>query len=61
MNRRKFIKNSMLFAGTLAAVPTLIMSNEAYASWPKKSFDIKDLNDSVSSFMVTITYKNHLR
>ena len=49
MNRRKFIKNSMLFAGALATVPTLISSKEAYASWPKKSFDIKDLNDSVSS------------
>ncbi len=49
MNRRKFIKNSMLFAGTLATVPTLIVTKEAYASWPKKSFDIKDLNDSVSS------------
>lgn len=49
MNRRKFIKNSMLFAGTLATIPTLIATKEAYASWPKKSFDIKDLNDSVSS------------
>ncbi len=49
MNRRNFIKNSMLFAGSLVAVPSLIFSREAYAAWPKKSFDIKDLNESVSS------------
>ena len=39
----------MLFAGTLATVPTLIATKKAYASWPKKSFDIKDLTESVSS------------
>ena len=50
MNRRKFIKNGMLFAGTLVAMlPTLIATKEAYAAWPKKSFDIKDLTESVSS------------
>ena len=49
MNRRKFIKNGMLFAGTLATVPSLVLSNSAYASWPKESFDIKDLTKSVSS------------
>ena len=43
MNRRNFIKNSMLFAGSLVAVPSLIVSRKAYAAWPKKSFDIKDL------------------
>ena len=49
MNRRNFIKNSMLFAGSLVAIPSLIVSKKAYAAWPKKSFDIKDLNESVSS------------
>ena len=49
MNRRNFIKNSMLFAGSLVAVPSLIVSSNAYAAWPKKSFDIKDLTESVSS------------
>ena len=49
MNRRNFIKNSMLFAGSLVAVPSLIVSRKAHASWPKKSFDIKDLTESVSS------------
>tara|TARA_Y100000389_G_scaffold205061_1_gene262610 strand:+ start:21673 stop:22134 length:462 start_codon:yes stop_codon:yes gene_type:complete len=49
MNRRNFIKNSMLFAGTLAAVPSVIFTNKAYAAWPKKSFDIKDLKDSINS------------
>ena len=43
MNRRNFIKNSMLFAGSLVAVPSLIVSRKAYAAWPKKSFDIKDI------------------
>ncbi len=49
MNRRKFLTNSMLFAGSLAVVPSLVLSKKAYASWPKKSFDIKDLTESVSS------------
>ena len=49
MNRRNFIKNSMLFAGSLVAVPSLIVSRKAYAAWPEKSFDIKDLTESVSS------------
>ena len=49
MNRRNFIKNSMLFAGSLVAVPSLIVSRKAYAAWPEKSFDIRDLTESVSS------------
>mgnify|MGYP005705300407 FL=1 len=49
MNRRNFIKNSMLFAGSLVAIPSLIVSKKAYAAGPKKSFDIKDLTESVSS------------
>tara|TARA_Y100000287_G_C14197947_1_gene343755 strand:- start:428 stop:889 length:462 start_codon:yes stop_codon:yes gene_type:complete len=49
MNRRNFIKNSMLFAGTLAVAPSLVITKKAYAAWPKKSFDIKDLTESVSS------------
>ena len=49
MNRRNFIKNSMLFAGSLVAIPSLIVSKKAYAAWPKKSFDIKVLTESVSS------------
>ena len=49
MNRRNFIKNSMLFAGSLVAIPSLIVSKKAYAAWPKKSFGIKDLTESVSS------------
>ena len=39
----------MLFAGSLVAVPSLIVSSKAYAAWPEKSFDIKDLTESVSS------------
>ena len=52
MNRRNFIKNSMLFAGSLVAIPSLIVSKKAYAAWPKKSFVIKDLTESVSSVYV---------
>ena len=44
MNRRKFIKNGMLFAGSLVAMPSLVLTNKAYGAWPKKSFDIKDLS-----------------
>lgn len=39
----------MLFAGTLAVAPSLVITKKAYAAWPKKSFDIKDLTESVSS------------
>ena len=39
----------MLFAGSLVAAPSLIVSKKAYAAWPEKSFDIKDLTESVSS------------
>ena len=41
MNRRNFIKNSMLFAGTLAVAPSLVMTKEAYASWPKNHSTLK--------------------
>ena len=49
MKRRNFIKNSMLFAGALTAVPSVLFTKKSYAAWPKKSFDIKDLTDSVKS------------
>ena len=49
MNRRKFIKNGMLFAGSLVAMPSFVLTNKAYGAWPKNSFDIKDLSESVSS------------
>ena len=41
MKRRNFIKNSMLFAGVLTTLPSVLFT--------KKSFDIKDLTDSVKS------------
>ena len=46
----------MLFAGSLVAIPSLIVSKKAYAAWPKKSFDIKDLTESVSSVSVPYTH-----
>jgi sulfur-oxidizing protein SoxY len=49
MKRRNFIKNSMLFAGALTTMPAVFVTKNAYAAWPKKSFDIKDLSDSVKS------------
>ena len=49
MNRRKFIKKGMLFAGSLVAMPSFVLTNKAYGAWPKDSFDIKDLSESVSS------------
>jgi len=49
MKRRNFIKNSILFAGALAVAPTAILPKHVYAAWPKKSFDIKDLTDSIKS------------
>jgi sulfur-oxidizing protein SoxY len=49
MKRRNFIKNSMLFASALTALPAVLFTKKSYAAWPKKSFDIKDLTDSVNS------------
>lgn len=49
MNRRKFLKNSLLFAGTVSTLSGLMLNEQAYAAWPKKSFDIKDLSESVMS------------
>ncbi len=39
----------MLFAGALTTVPSVLFTKKSYAAWPKKSFDIKDLTDSVKS------------
>ena len=39
----------MLFAGALTTLPSVLFANKSYAAWPKKSFDIKDLEDSVKS------------
>lgn len=49
MKRRNFLKNSMLFAGVLTTLPSVLFTKKSYAAWPKKSFDIKDLTDSVKS------------
>jgi len=54
MKRRNFIKNSMLFAGVLTTLPSVLFAKKSYAAWPKTSFDIKDLTDSVKSVMVII-------
>ena len=39
----------MLFAGVLTTLPSVLFTKKSYAAWPKKSFDIKDLTDSVKS------------
>jgi hypothetical protein len=36
MKRRNFIKNSMLFAGALTALPAVLFTKKSYAAWPKK-------------------------
>ena len=39
MKRRNFIKNSMLFAGALTTLPSVLLAKKSYAAWPKTSFD----------------------
>ncbi|MBH44418.1 MAG: thiosulfate oxidation carrier protein SoxY [Gammaproteobacteria bacterium] len=50
MNRRKFLKNSLLTVGSIMSVATLsIIPKRVFASWPKSSFDEKDLEKSIKS------------
>ena len=49
MKRRNFIKNSMLFAGALTTLPSVLFAKKSYAAWQKTSVDIKDLTYSVKS------------
>jgi len=35
MKRRNFIKNSMLFAGALTALPAVLLSKKSYAAGQK--------------------------
>ena len=50
MNRRKFIKKTLMTVvalGTFSAL--LIKPKRVYAAWPKASFDITDLSKSINS------------
>ncbi|MBS83376.1 MAG: thiosulfate oxidation carrier protein SoxY [Gammaproteobacteria bacterium] len=50
MNRRNFLKNSLLTVGTIMSVTALsITPKRVFAAWPKQSFDEKDLAKSINS------------
>ena len=50
MNRRNFLKKSFLTAAVFATTASLLVTpKKTFAAWPKKSFDIKDLSESVMS------------
>ena len=50
MNRRNFLKNSLMTVGTITTLAGLMIKpKRLYAAWPKESFDITDLSDSINS------------
>ena len=50
MNRRKFIKKSLMTVAALGTFSALLIKpKRVYAAWPKASFDITDLSKSINS------------
>ncbi len=50
MNRRNFLKNSLITAATITTLAGLMIKpKRVYAGWPKESFDITDLGESIKS------------
>ena len=50
MNRRNFLKNSLMTVGTITTFAGLMIKpKRLYAAWPKSAVDIADLNDSINS------------
>ena len=50
MNRRNFLKNSLMTAVALTTISGLLLKpKNVFAAWPKTSFDITDLNESIKS------------
>jgi sulfur-oxidizing protein SoxY len=50
MNRRNFLKNSLMTAATLTTFAVFIIKPKIlYAAWQKESFNNTDLNDSINS------------
>ena len=50
MNRRNFLKNSLMTAATITTFAGLLITpKRAMAGWPKESFDIADLSKSIKS------------
>ena len=50
MNRRNFLKKSLLTAAVFATTASLLITpKKTFAAWPKKSFDITDLGESIRS------------
>ena len=48
MNRRNFLKNSLLTAATISTFAGLMITpKRVVAGWPKESFDITDLKQSI--------------
>ena len=46
MNRRNFLKNSLMTAATITTFAGLLIKpKRVFAAWPKESFDITDLNE----------------
>ena len=50
MKRRTFLKKSLMAAAVVTTFTGLMIKpKRVFASWPKKSFDITDLSDSIKS------------
>ena len=50
MNRRNFLKNSLMTAATISTFAGLMIKpKRVFAAWPKESFDITDLGQSIKS------------
>tara|TARA_B100001564_G_scaffold173928_1_gene146400 strand:+ start:208 stop:672 length:465 start_codon:yes stop_codon:yes gene_type:complete len=50
MNRRNFLKNSLMTAATISTFAGLMITpKRVVAGWPKESFDITDLGKSIKS------------
>ena len=50
MNRRNFLKNSLMTAATITTFTGLMIKpKRVFAAWPKASFDITDLSQSIKS------------
>jgi sulfur-oxidizing protein SoxY len=50
MNRRNFLKNSLMTAAAITTFTGLMIKpRRVFAAWPKESFDITDLSQSIKS------------
>ena len=50
MKRRTFLKNTLMTAAVVTTFAGLMIKpKRVFAAWPKESFDITDLSDSIKS------------